>query len=143
MSSRSLIVLPDDAATPILEAIGNTKKTLRIKMFVFSDPALIDAFNYIRLGKCPVIVSGGSEAAIYEAGVGGFNALHAMSTRNDDPATATDGPIPRKPAPGAKAPDAAPDGGAPRDACTDLFGSPVARHGSGPGRRHRTGAGER
>jgi phospholipase D-like protein len=43
MSSRSLIVLPDDAATPILEAIGGAKKTLRIKMFVFSDPALIDA----------------------------------------------------------------------------------------------------
>lgn len=54
-----------------------------------SNNALIDAFNYVRLGMCPVIVSGGSEAAIYEAGVGGFNALHAMSTRNDDPATAS------------------------------------------------------
>jgi cardiolipin synthase A/B len=43
MASRSLIVLPDDAATPILEAIGKAKKTLRIKMFVFSDPALLDA----------------------------------------------------------------------------------------------------
>lgn len=43
MPSRSLIVLPDDAATPILDAIGKAKKTLRIKMFVFSDPALIDA----------------------------------------------------------------------------------------------------
>ena len=43
MSSRSLIVLPDDAATPILEAIAGAKKSLRIKMFVFSDPALIDA----------------------------------------------------------------------------------------------------
>ncbi len=43
MSSRSLIVLPDDAATPILEAISAAKKSLRIKMFVFSDPALIDA----------------------------------------------------------------------------------------------------
>ena len=43
MSSRSLIVLPDDAATPILEAISRAKKSLRIKMFVFSDPALIDA----------------------------------------------------------------------------------------------------
>jgi phosphatidylserine/phosphatidylglycerophosphate/cardiolipin synthase-like enzyme len=43
MPSRSLIVLPDDAATPILEAIGKAKKSLRIKMFVFSDPALIDA----------------------------------------------------------------------------------------------------
>jgi len=43
MPSRSLIVLPDDAATPILDAIGKAKKALRIKMFVFSDPALIDA----------------------------------------------------------------------------------------------------
>ncbi len=43
MPSRSLIVLPDDAATPILEAIGKAKKMLRIKMFVFSDPALLDA----------------------------------------------------------------------------------------------------
>ncbi|HTO86183.1 MAG TPA: phospholipase D-like domain-containing protein [Thermoanaerobaculia bacterium] len=43
MASRSLIVLPDDAATPILEAIGKAKKSLRIKMFVFSDPALLDA----------------------------------------------------------------------------------------------------
>ncbi len=54
-----------------------------------SNNALIDAFNYIRLGTCKIVVSGGSEAAIYEAGVGGFNALHAMSTRNDDPATAS------------------------------------------------------
>ncbi|MBP6389316.1 MAG: beta-ketoacyl-ACP synthase II [Flavobacteriales bacterium] len=51
--------------------------------------ALIDAFNNIRLGLCTAVVTGGSEAAIYEAGVGGFNALHAMSTRNDDPATAS------------------------------------------------------
>ncbi len=51
--------------------------------------AMIDAFNYIRLGTCVAVVTGGSEAAIYEAGVGGFNALHAMSTRNDDPATAS------------------------------------------------------
>src|SRR5262245_58034098 len=43
MPSRSLIVLPDDAATPILDAIGKTRKSLRIKMFVFSDPALIEA----------------------------------------------------------------------------------------------------
>lgn len=51
--------------------------------------SMIDAFNYIRLGTCTAVVTGGSEAAIYEAGVGGFNALHAMSTRNDDPATAS------------------------------------------------------
>jgi cardiolipin synthase A/B len=43
MPSRSLVVLPDDAATPILEAISGAKKSLRIKMFVFSDPALLDA----------------------------------------------------------------------------------------------------
>ncbi|MBK7383993.1 MAG: beta-ketoacyl-ACP synthase II [Flavobacteriales bacterium] len=54
-----------------------------------SNNSMIDAFNYIRLGTCVAMVTGGSEAAIYEAGVGGFNALHAMSTRNDDPATAS------------------------------------------------------
>lgn len=54
-----------------------------------STNSLIDAFNYIRLGKASVIVTGGSEAPINEAGVGGFNAMHAMSTRNDDPATAS------------------------------------------------------
>jgi 3-oxoacyl-[acyl-carrier-protein] synthase II len=54
-----------------------------------SNNALIDSFNYIRLGKVDVMVTGGSEASIHEAGVGGFNAMHAMSTRNDDPATAS------------------------------------------------------
>lgn len=54
-----------------------------------STNALIDAFNYIRLGKADVIISGGSEAIINEAGIGGFNAMHALSTRNDDPATAS------------------------------------------------------
>ena len=51
--------------------------------------ALIDALNYIRLGYADVIVSGGSEAAITQSGMGGFNALHALSTRNDDPKTAS------------------------------------------------------
>ncbi len=51
--------------------------------------ALIDALNYIRLGHCDVIVSGGSEAAIGESGVGGFNALHALSTNNDNYASAS------------------------------------------------------
>lgn len=51
--------------------------------------ALADAFNYIRLGKADLFIAGGSEAAINEAGIGGFNALHAISTRNDDPATAS------------------------------------------------------
>lgn len=54
-----------------------------------STNALIDAFTYIRLGKADVIVSGGSEAAVTEAGVGGFNAMKALSERNDDPATAS------------------------------------------------------
>lgn len=54
-----------------------------------STNALIDAFNYIRLGKADVIVSGGSEASVYEAGIGGFNAMHALSTRNDSPSTAS------------------------------------------------------
>lgn len=51
--------------------------------------ALIDSFNYIRLGMADVILSGGSEAAITEAGVGGFNALKALSERNDSPETAS------------------------------------------------------
>ncbi len=50
-----------------------------------STNALADAFNLIRLGKADAIVSGGAEAAITESGVGGFNAMHALSTRNDDP----------------------------------------------------------
>jgi 3-oxoacyl-[acyl-carrier-protein] synthase II len=51
--------------------------------------AIIDALNYIRLGHCDVVVTGGSEAAVTIAGVGGFNAMHALSTRNDDPHTAS------------------------------------------------------
>lgn len=47
--------------------------------------AIMDAFNYIRLGKAKVIITGGSEAAITEASVGGFNSMKAMSTRNEDP----------------------------------------------------------
>ena len=54
-----------------------------------STNALIDAFNYIRLGKANAIVAGGSEAAINESGIGGFNACQAMSTRNESPATAS------------------------------------------------------
>ncbi|MBL7928977.1 MAG: beta-ketoacyl-[acyl-carrier-protein] synthase II, partial [Bacteroidia bacterium] len=54
-----------------------------------STNALIDAFNYIRLNMADVMLTGGSEAPINESGVGGFNALHALSTRNDDPATAS------------------------------------------------------
>jgi 3-oxoacyl-[acyl-carrier-protein] synthase II len=51
--------------------------------------ALIDSFNYIRLGMADVILSGGSEAAVTEAGIGGFNALKALSERNDSPETAS------------------------------------------------------
>ena len=54
-----------------------------------SNNALIDAFNLIRLGKADVILAGGAEAAIYPAGVGGFNSMHALSTRNDDPKRAS------------------------------------------------------
>ncbi|MFP4469347.1 MAG: beta-ketoacyl-ACP synthase II [Bacteroidales bacterium] len=51
--------------------------------------AIIDAFNYIRLGKSNIIITGGSEAGVNPAGIGGFNAMHAISTRNDDPKTAS------------------------------------------------------
>jgi 3-oxoacyl-[acyl-carrier-protein] synthase II len=54
-----------------------------------STHALIDAFNYIKWGKADIFISGGSEASINEAGVGGFNAMHALSTRNDSPKTAS------------------------------------------------------
>jgi 3-oxoacyl-[acyl-carrier-protein] synthase II len=51
--------------------------------------ALIDAYNYIRLGKADIFISGGSEASVTEAGIGGFNAMKALSERNDDPSTAS------------------------------------------------------
>ena len=54
-----------------------------------SNNAIIDAFNLIRLGKADVMVTGGAEAAVYPAGVGGFNSMHALSTRNDSPETAS------------------------------------------------------
>lgn len=54
-----------------------------------STNALVDAFNLLRLGKADVIVAGGAEAAICECGVGGFNAMKALSTRNDDPTHAS------------------------------------------------------
>jgi len=54
-----------------------------------STNALIDSFNLIRLGKADVVVTGGSEAAINPVGMGGFNAMNALSTRNDDPQTAS------------------------------------------------------
>ena len=51
--------------------------------------SMIDALNYIRLGHCDVVGTGGSEAAVTIAGMGGFNAMHALSTRNDSPETAS------------------------------------------------------
>ena len=51
--------------------------------------AMIDALNYIRLGHCDVVVTGGSEAAVTKAGMGGFNAMHALSTLNESPETAS------------------------------------------------------
>ncbi|MEX2380418.1 MAG: beta-ketoacyl-[acyl-carrier-protein] synthase II, partial [Vicingaceae bacterium] len=54
-----------------------------------STNAIIDAMTYIRLGKMDLCVTGGSEAAVCEAGIGGFNALQALSKRNDDPTTAS------------------------------------------------------
>ncbi len=51
--------------------------------------ALVESFNYIRLGKADIMISGGSEASVVEAGIGGFNALKALSERNDSPETAS------------------------------------------------------
>lgn len=51
--------------------------------------AILDAFNHIRLGKANAFVVGGAEAGVNQAGIGGFNAMHAISTRNDDPKTAS------------------------------------------------------
>ena len=55
----------------------------------YASNAMIDALNYIRLGYADVMVTGGSEAGVTKAGIGGFNAMHALSTRNDDPTTAS------------------------------------------------------
>ena len=54
-----------------------------------STNALIDAFNYIKWNKADIFIAGGSEACVYETGIGGFNAMMALSTRNDDPKTAS------------------------------------------------------
>ncbi len=54
-----------------------------------SNNAIIDAFNLIRLGKADAFITGGAEAAIFPAGVGGFNSMHALSTRNESPETAS------------------------------------------------------
>ena len=54
-----------------------------------STHAIVEAFNYIRLGKCQAVVAGGAGAAIGQLGIGGFNAMKALSTRNEDPLTAS------------------------------------------------------
>jgi 3-oxoacyl-[acyl-carrier-protein] synthase II len=54
-----------------------------------SNTAIMDAFNYIRLGKAKIVITGGSEAPIVEASIGGFSAMKAMSARNDDPQRAS------------------------------------------------------
>ncbi len=54
-----------------------------------SNNALIDAFNYVRLGMADAIVAGGAEAAVYPAGIGGFNSMKALSTRNEEPTKAS------------------------------------------------------
>ena len=54
-----------------------------------STNALIDAFNYIKWDKADIFITGGSEACVYETGIGGFNAMMALSTRNDDPKSAS------------------------------------------------------
>jgi 3-oxoacyl-[acyl-carrier-protein] synthase II len=54
-----------------------------------SNTAIIDAFNYIRLGKADIVITGGSEAPINETGVGGFNASKALSTHNENPGEAS------------------------------------------------------
>ena len=54
-----------------------------------STHAIVEAFNYIRLGKCQAVVAGGAGAAIGQLGIGGFNAMKALSTRNEDPMTAS------------------------------------------------------
>jgi 3-oxoacyl-[acyl-carrier-protein] synthase II len=54
-----------------------------------STNALVDSYNLIRLGKADIMITGGSEAGVNDVGIGGFNALKALSTRNDDPATAS------------------------------------------------------
>lgn len=57
------------------------------RLSLSSTNAISDAFNYIRLGKANVIITGGAEAAVSESGVGGFNSMNALSTRNDSPET--------------------------------------------------------
>ncbi len=93
------VELPFDTALPLILDIAAGQISIRhgfrgpnysvVSACASSTNALIDAFDNIRLGKSDIVVSGGSEAVISAAGVGGFNAMKALSERNDDPKTAS------------------------------------------------------
>jgi 3-oxoacyl-[acyl-carrier-protein] synthase II len=83
-------VIPDIAAGWISMRYGFMGPNfITVSACATSTTSLIDASNYIRWNKADVIIAGGSEAAINESGIGGFGALKALSTRNDDPSTAS------------------------------------------------------
>jgi len=83
-------MIPDIAAGLIAMKYGfQGPNYATVSACASSSNALIDALNYIRIGHADVIVAGGSEAPVTIAGVAGFNAMHALSTRNDDPSTAS------------------------------------------------------
>ena len=83
-------IIPDIAAGHISMRYGfRGPNYATVSACASSTNALIDAFNLIRLGKADVIVSGGAEAGVNITGIGGFNAMHALSTRNDSPQTAS------------------------------------------------------
>ncbi|MFA7472295.1 MAG: beta-ketoacyl synthase N-terminal-like domain-containing protein, partial [Spirosomataceae bacterium] len=83
-------MIADSAAGVISIKYGLKGPTfITVSACASSTNAIIDAYNYIRLGVMDVCVSGGSEAAVTQAGVGGFNALKALSERNDSPETAS------------------------------------------------------
>lgn len=83
-------VIPDIAAGWISMKYGFTGPNfITVSACATSTTSIIDAMNYIKWNKADVIVAGGSEAAINESGIGGFGALKALSTRNDNPATAS------------------------------------------------------
>jgi 3-oxoacyl-[acyl-carrier-protein] synthase II len=83
-------MIPDLAAGHISIKYGfRGPNYVTVSACASSTNAIYDAYTYIRLGKADIVVSGGSEAAVCEAGVGGFNAMKALSERNDSPETAS------------------------------------------------------
>ncbi|MBO5720974.1 MAG: beta-ketoacyl-ACP synthase II [Bacteroidales bacterium] len=83
-------IIPDIAAGHISMRYGfRGPNYATVSACASSTNALIDAFNLIRLGKADIIVAGGAEAGVNITGIGGFNAMHALSTRNDSPQTAS------------------------------------------------------